>query len=90
MDAVEIIHKFSLFIPDCLNGRYKTKYGVGQVIEKVFSEPMRAACRQLKSDELANLRPDAIYVQDDQKLIEQEKISKLKLEFEKNLSWRRR
>jgi len=61
-DAIQWIYNFSLLMPDkyrCL-GERKSKYGPGQVVLNA-SEATREMLKKLKSDDLANLTPDAIF-----------------------------
>lgn len=84
--AFETVWSLSLWMPDGWKNQYgyKSKYGPGQIVEKCLGEERRAALKELKSDELANIRPDLVYVYDERQRRKDE-FSQLKLDFDRQM-----
>lgn len=88
-EAVEWIYNFSLWMPDafrCL-GERKSKFGPSQVV-LTRNETIREKLRKLKSDDLANLRPDAIFpLSPDEGRIadEKKKLSEMLMKFDREV-----
>lgn len=84
--AAEVIYNFSLWMPDCYNNHfpYRSKYGPGQWVEN-RSEETRVMLRELKSDDLTNIRPDCVYVRPSYQQQQKEDFSNLKLKFDKEI-----
>lgn len=85
--TLDAIYGLALLMPESwrtsrLSQRYKSKHGPGQIVEKCLSDECRSTLQKLKSDDLINLRPDLVYI-DDERQRQKDEFSQLKLDFDK-------
>ena len=63
--GAEAIFSLSLWMPDAWLDcpPYQSKYGPGQILPMLSAE-VRHSLKELKSDDIKNIRPDLVYIRE--------------------------